>query len=156
MISSGTSDSESGFLDASETGGDVFFLTKSRLVSQDYDNALDVYDAHECTTVAPCFPQAALSPTPCTTGDACKPSPTPQPTLYGAPSSETFSGAGNITPAASTPVVKGRALTRAQKLSRALKECRKKPKRRRAVCERQARRAYGSTANAKQSQRRGR
>ena len=46
LISSGSSPDESAFLDASETGGDVFFLTKASLVSQDLDTSLDVYDAH--------------------------------------------------------------------------------------------------------------
>jgi WD40-like Beta Propeller Repeat len=155
LISAGTSDSESAFLDASESGGDVFFLTKSRLAPQDYDTSIDVYDAHECTSLAPCFPAVALSRPPCTTGDACKPAPAPQPAIFGAPSSETFSGAGNVTPAGSTPAVAGKALTRAQKLARALKACRKKSKRRRAACERQARRAYGHAAKAKKSHKRG-
>ncbi len=98
LISGGTSSEESAFLDASETGGDVFLLTQERLAPQDDDTSYDVYDAHECTASAPCAPPPALVPPPCTTGDACKPAPTPQPAIYGAPSSETFSGAGNITP----------------------------------------------------------
>ncbi len=152
LISSGTSESESAFLDASESGGDVFFLTKSRLAPQDYDNAVDVYDAHECTTLAPCFPAAALVPASCTTGDACKPAPTPQPAIYGAPSSATFSGAGNVVPSAG---VTSRALTRAQKLAGALKACRKRAKKKRAACKRRARRAYGASARAKGSDRKG-
>ncbi len=98
LISAGTSSQESAFLDASETGGDVFFLTTSKLSPQDYDQSYDIYDAHECTAVSPCAPPALLTRPPCTTGDACKAAPTPQPTLFGAPSSETFSGAGNVTP----------------------------------------------------------
>jgi hypothetical protein len=49
-------------------------------------------------------------------------------------------------------------LTRAQKLAKALKACRKKPKRKRAVCERQARKKYGAKAEsrkAKKTDRRG-
>ena len=98
LLSSGTSGEESAFLDASGTGGDVFFLTAARLAPQDVDAALDVYDAHECTSASPCFPQAAVPPPPCTTGDACKPAPTPQPAIFGAPASATFSGAGNLAP----------------------------------------------------------
>jgi hypothetical protein len=45
LISSGTSPQESAFLDASESGNDVFFLTASRLVPRDEDSALDIYDA---------------------------------------------------------------------------------------------------------------
>jgi WD40-like Beta Propeller Repeat len=144
LISTGTSDAESAFLDASGSGGDVFFLTKSRLVPQDYDNALDVYDAHECTTPAPCFTPGALTPPPCTTGDACKAAPTPQPLIFGAPASATFSGAGNITPSASPPPgVRLKSLTRSQRLARALKACRRKRGMARAACERTARRRYG-------------
>jgi hypothetical protein len=108
LISSGSSAQESAFLDASETGGDVFFLTASKLVSQDYDNALDVYDAHECTAAAPCIAPPATTPPPCTTEAACKPSPTPQPSIFGLPASATFSGAGNLAPPASKPAVKSK------------------------------------------------
>ena len=143
LISAGTSSEESAFMDASENGGDVFFITGSRLALQDVDTSLDLYDAHECTTSSPCAPAAALTPPPCTTGDACKPAPTPQPAIFGAPSSETFSGAGNVTPAPAA-VATPRATTRTQALAQALKRCRKKPKKRRAACERQARKRYGA------------
>ena len=98
LISSGSSPEESAFMDASETGGDVFFITESKLVSEDYDDALDVYDAHECTEAAPCFPAEPAVTPPCSTGDACKPAPTPQPEIYGASSSATFNGPGNLAP----------------------------------------------------------
>jgi hypothetical protein len=104
LISSGTSSEESALLDASETGGDVFFLTASKLAPQDYDTSLDVYDAHECTTSSPCVAPAAAVPPPCITEASCKASPTPQPGIFGAPSSATFSGAGNVIP---TPTSKG-------------------------------------------------
>jgi hypothetical protein len=159
LISAGTSSEESAFLDASETGGDVFFVTQSRLAAQDYDTSYDVYDAHECTSSSPCAPSPPLTPLPCVTGDACKPSPTPQPTIFGAPSSETFSGAGNIVPAASKPVVSARSTGGAQKLARALRACRRRPRRRRAGCESQARKRYGtrpSRVAKSQSAKRGR
>jgi WD40-like Beta Propeller Repeat len=139
LISAGTSSEESAFIDASETGGDVFFLTLSRLSPSDQDTSLDLYDAHECSASAPCAPPAALTPPPCSTGDSCKAAPTPQPAVFGAPSSETFSGAGNIVPAAPVATVAPRATVQAQKLAKALKACRNKPKRVRAGCERQAR-----------------
>jgi hypothetical protein len=145
LISSGTSAEESAFLDASENGSDVFFLTTAQLGPQDRDTAMDVYDAHECTAVAPCS-ATVTTPPPCTTGDACKAAPTLQPTLFGAPSSETFSGAGNVTPSTG-PAVTQKSSMRAQKLAKALRACRKRPRKRRAGCERQARRAYGSAAN---------
>jgi sugar lactone lactonase YvrE len=147
LLSSGLSSEESAFMDASETGGDVFFMTSSRLLSQDYDTSFDVYDAHECTLAAPCAPPAALQPPPCTTGDACKAAPMPQPTTFGAPSSETFSGAGNIAPSASRPAVTPRSSGQARKLEQALKKCRKRPKRRRAKCAARARRRYGAKSS---------
>jgi hypothetical protein len=142
LISSGSSPEESAFLDASETGGDVFFLTAAKLVPQDYDDALDVYDAHACTTTAPCFPPESVSPPPCTTGDACKAAPTPQPTLFGPAPSATFSGAGNVSAPAPASSVTKKSLTKRQKLARALAACRKRGKR--ALCERAAREKYGS------------
>jgi DNA-binding beta-propeller fold protein YncE len=142
LISAGTSSEESAFMDASETGSDVFFLTLSRLSPQDFDTSIDLYNAHECTASAPCAPAAAAVPPPCTTGDACKPAPSPQPAIFGAPSSATFSGAGNIVLSASKTTVTPRSLSQAQKLAKTLKACRKKPKRKRATCERQARKRY--------------
>jgi hypothetical protein len=57
LISSGESAQESAFLDASESGGDVFFMTTAKLAPpQDFDHAYDIYDAHECTSASPCIP----------------------------------------------------------------------------------------------------
>jgi hypothetical protein len=145
MISSGRSAEESGFLDASESAGDVFFLTAAKLSERDFDTSVDVYDAHECTGTAPCLAAAAVQPPPCNTSDACKPGPSPQPDIFGAAPSATFSGPGNIVPQANTTV---RSLTRAQKLARALKACKKRSRRKQRACQRQARRAYGPARRA--------
>jgi hypothetical protein len=146
LISAGSSSEESAFLDASESGGDVFFLTSSRLASQDVDTSYDIYDAHECTTAVPCAPTPAAAPPACTTADSCKPAPSLQPAIFGAPASETFSGSGNVVASESTPVVTGRSLTRTQKLAKALKACASRPKRRRAACRRLARKRYGASS----------
>jgi DNA-binding beta-propeller fold protein YncE len=146
LVSSGGSAEESAFLDASETGDDVFFLTAAELAPQDGDNALDVYDAHACVPASPCVPSPPASPPPCSTSDACKAAPSPQPQSFGAPSSETFSGAGNLRTARPTVVVKSRSLTRAQKLARALRACHKRRARKRAACVRQVRRRYARSA----------
>jgi WD40-like Beta Propeller Repeat len=143
LISSGESNEESVFLDASETGGDVFFLTASKLVAQDFDNAYDVYDARECSN-GRCLEPAPVSPPPCNTGDSCKPAPTPQPAIFGSPASATFSGAGNITSSAGAPAVKSKGSTRAQQLARVLKACARKKGKRRKTCERQAHARYGA------------
>jgi hypothetical protein len=93
LISSGTSPLESAFLDASESGNDVFFLTNSRLAPQDTDSERDVYDAHVCSGEAPCLPEPA-PPAPVCSGDACQLPATPP--VDATPGSLTFSGAGNV------------------------------------------------------------
>ncbi len=150
LVSSGQAAGESAFLDASETGGDVFFLTRGRLVSQDYDSSLDVYDAHECTSAAPCFPVAAVPSPACDTGDACKSAASPQPAIYGAPSSQTFSGAGNPTAGRSQePVLQTKAKGQAgvRRLVAALRSCHARRGRRRRACERQARARFARKAS---------
>lgn len=88
LISSGTSPTDSGFLDASESGNDVFFFTESRLTPADTDSARDVYDARSGGGEA-----EVLKPVECS-GDACQQPAVPpnDPT----PGSLTFNGAGNL------------------------------------------------------------
>jgi DNA-binding beta-propeller fold protein YncE len=147
LISSGTSPEASAFLDASESGNDVFFLTASRLTSADVDSRKDVYDAHVCSSESPCVQPPASPPPPCTTESSCKPSPAPQPSIFGAPASATFEGPGNLVPPPPTPPQKPKKPTRAQQLTKALASCHKrfpKSKQRRGSCERQARAKYGA------------
>jgi hypothetical protein len=130
LISSGTSPEPSELLDASETGGDVFIRTQSRLVAADYDTAYDVYDAHECSSALPC-PVVTPQPPACTTETSCKAPPAPQPALYGTPASATFSGTGNLA-SASQPVVKPKAKpgSKARSKTKRRPACRKRAKRR--------------------------
>jgi DNA-binding beta-propeller fold protein YncE len=93
LISSGNSGEESVFLDASEGGDDVFFLTASRLVPADFDGALDVYDAHVCTAGAPCPSPPPPSPPRCA-GDACQPPALPPP--HPTPGTAAVNGPGNV------------------------------------------------------------
>jgi hypothetical protein len=150
LISSGGSKEESVFLDASETGDDVFFLTTAGLVSQDGDGLFDVYDAHVCSGAVPCLPVAPVLPPECSTSDSCKAAPSPQPAGFGAPASQTFSGAGNTVIGVSGGV-RSRSLTRAQKLTRALRACARRPKHERSVCKRRARRRYGASVRVRRS-----
>ncbi len=108
LISSGQSSSESTFLEASENGDDVFFITAAKLVSEDYDTANDVYDAHVCSTAVPCR-TVPVSPPACTSGDSCKAAPSPQPEIFGPAPSATFNGAGNVIEEAKKAVVKRKA-----------------------------------------------
>jgi hypothetical protein len=151
LISSGRAAGESAFLDASESGNDVFFLTAEQLVKKDVDTALDVYDAHVCSAEAPCFAEEATPP-PCTTAESCRAAVAPQPSIFGAPSSATFSGEGNLAAPLVTKPTTAKKPTRAQQLAKALSSCRskyKRQKKRRASCEAQAKKRYGPPARKK-------
>ena len=145
LLSSGSSGEESAFLDASAAGGDVFFISTAKLSPLDVEGGLTVYDAHECTGSSPCITPPGASPPPCSTEASCKPAPTPQPAIFGAGPSETFSGPGNPAP---PPAGKARTAkqVRAEKLAKALRAChrlKKRPKRKR--CERAVHRAYSAS-----------
>jgi hypothetical protein len=142
LISSGRSSSDSSFLASDATGANVFFTARDRLVGADKDDFLDVYDAR----VDGGFP-SVTEPAVCQ-GEGCL-GALGEPPLFGAPASATFTGLGNF--AAFAPVVVGpRVLTRAQKLTKALRACHAKHNRRkRTACERQARRRYGPPSKSK-------
>ncbi len=148
LISQGTSSEGSTFLDASESGGDVFFTTRQPLTPGDTDQQVDIYDAHENGgyTIA--------NPPECT-GTGCQGLPSAQP-IFATPPTATFHGVGNYPP---TKPPTPKQLTRAQKLARALKACAKSHassarrarsapaattvRKQRAACEKRARRKYG-------------
>lgn len=94
LISSGSSPEESVFLDASENGDDVFFLTSAKLTSQETGDSYNVYDAHVCGVGWECQ-QSSGSPPPCRTAAQCKAGT--QPLAGGlSPASSTFEGPGNL------------------------------------------------------------
>jgi DNA-binding beta-propeller fold protein YncE len=157
LISSGTSDKESAFVEATPDGSDVFFVTEQQLLPQDTDTEFDIYDARECTETAPCLTPPRKAPPGCGSTPDCRPAQSEQPIEGGATSTATFTGPGNTTVATTTvPSAKGESkakkaskpLTRSQKLSIALKSCKKRfsrsPKKR-GVCERSAHKRYGPT-----------
>jgi hypothetical protein len=125
LISSGRDTTDSDFVNATPSGSDVFFTTRSRLVSSDEDNLIDLYDARENGG----FPPPASVP-PCTTADSCRAAPSPQPTIFGAPSSQTFTGAGNIPspPAVVKPKPKSKAAKCRKGFVKKNRKCIKKPK----------------------------
>jgi hypothetical protein len=147
LISSGTSEKESDFLDASESGSNVFFITAQQLVKGAEAN-FSVYDAHVCESNCP----APVSPPapPCRE-EECHGAP-PAPPTFAGPSSTTFSGAGNVVPAQQALPFRSvkKPPTRAQLLAAALKSCKKKKnKSKRVACERQARKKYGAKSAKK-------
>jgi hypothetical protein len=88
LISTGESPVKSEFLDASTSGSDVFFTTRSSLVPQD-PGLVDIYNAREGGG----FEALAAGEAPCE-GDACQALPTSpnDPT----PASASYNGPGNV------------------------------------------------------------
>jgi WD40-like Beta Propeller Repeat len=88
LLSSGTAEEEATFIDASESGDDVFFITSARLSVLDEDSELDVYD-----TRVDGVPATLPVINECL-GEACQPPPNPpnDPT----PASAAFKGSGNV------------------------------------------------------------
>ena len=139
LISTGTGTGASVLLDASVSGNDVFFLTPQSLVPQDsFQEAHKIYDAR----VDGGFPETALPPA-CTTADACRAAASPQPSIFGEPSSQTFSGAGNLAPSA-TAIVKPRSPTRAEADASFKKRAAGRRTGQALACEQQARKRYGA------------
>jgi hypothetical protein len=89
---------ESFLLDASASGGDVYFATSDRLLQQDPGGSVVVYDAR----IDGGFSVAPIAPS-CDSGDSCKPPESAQPSVFAPTGSATFSGLGNFSPAVSLP-----------------------------------------------------
>jgi hypothetical protein len=147
LLSGGSSPEASVFLDASETGEEVFFLTGAQLSKRDTDTSLDVYDAR--VNGSEPEPQKTIE----CQGDACQPAGIAPSELT--PGSLTFNGPGNQTPAIPTtvkPKSKTPAQLRAEKLKAALKACKQdKRKTKRQQCEKTAHKHYGPAKKAKKS-----
>ena len=150
LVSSGSGSVDSNFLAMDESGANVFFTTRERLVPQDKDELVDVYDAREHGG----FPaQTETQRTECQ-GEACQATPTPP--SFTMPGSVTFFGAGNLIQQLPIAASKPSKATRGQKVrSEALEKCRRqRAKRRRTACERRARKA-GVKARGVQSRKKG-
>jgi hypothetical protein len=129
-----------GLLGVSASGSDVLIQSDDALVGQgDGETGQQyIYDVR----VDGGFP-AESSPATCTS--ECQ-GPGSTPPTFQAPGSVTFSGSGDLVPAAplTDQIAKRKALPNAQKLSRALKACKKKKStKQRARCEKRAHRTYG-------------
>ena len=127
----------------SGTGADIFFATPTQLVAQDTDTLGDIYDARSNGGFS------APTPEPSCSGEACQGSQAPSP-ASGASGTSSFAGGGNIAPGSTAfPTPKEptpKPLTRAQKLAKALRACKKdKSKKRRLACEKQAKKKYAAS-----------
>jgi hypothetical protein len=134
-------------LGSDATGANVFFFTADSLVAHDTDTQADLYDARICTSEEPCASESP--PLASCLGEACHGTPAAQ---VSSPSggTVTLNGQGNLVP--SSPIVKptNKPLTRAEKLAKALKGCRRTHKaKRRKRCETAARRTYGARTASK-------
>lgn len=98
LISSGQSEVESIFLDASADGSDVFFMTAEKLLPRDGDTAFDVYDAH----VGGGFPEASKPAAPCEDEASCRP-PVSSAPAFPDPGSAAYAGPGNVKEAPAAP-----------------------------------------------------
>jgi len=95
FLLSGSSNEEAVFVDADETGSNVFFTTRAQLVPEDQNELVDLYDAR----VEGGFPHLQ---TACQ-GTGCQGVP-PAPPIFATPSSATFNGTGNFPPPTPTVV----------------------------------------------------
>jgi hypothetical protein len=126
------------------SGRNIFFSSVNQLVPQDTDQLSDIYDAREQGG----FP--APQGSPACAGGECQGPLSAAPSLL-PPGSAIFSGPGNPPPPAPPPVEskpKAKQLTPAQKLSLALKACKRKPKRKRAACVKQAHKRYSARSTS--------
>ncbi len=138
LISSGTGSQPSFFLDNSESGSDVFFATTASLAASDTDGGYDVYDAR----VNGGFPQTSFT-SECVMD--CR-GPATSPPSFATPSSALLSGSGNLTAVAESQARPPKTESRNQKLVKALKACKRKPRKKRATCRARARKRYGPRA----------
>jgi Tol biopolymer transport system component len=147
MISDGQDPNGAVYAGMSATGSDVFFQTRAQLVGQDADALGDIYDGR----IGGGFP--APSPEPSCSGEACQGS-APAAPAFGASGTSSLTAGGNATPGSTafpTPTEsKPKLLTRAQKLAKALKQCKKdKSKKKRLACEKTAKKKYGKAPKKK-------
>jgi hypothetical protein len=135
LLSGGDSEDNSYFIDADEQGNNVFFTHRGPLGEDGTpSDQVELYDAR----VNGGFPSTSLA----CTGTGCQGVP-PAPPQFATPSSATFSGIGNLPPAVVRAKPAAKPPTRAQKLTRALKACRKdRAKTKRVKCEKSARSKY--------------
>ena len=152
LLSSGTSDQESAFLDASENGNDAFFLTTAQLVPEATEDTPAIYDARVCGTSEsePCLPAKPPPPAVCS-GEECRP-PFAVAQVPGPPATATLSApaasAGHSVLSSDTKAApKAKRPTRAQLLAKALKACAKvKHRHKRMACQARAHKKYAKPA----------
>ncbi len=94
LLSSGMNASSASFVDASENGNDVFFITRAQLVPQDTDQLVDLYDIRAPHEPGEKVGFPAPPPTGACEGEGCSAAILSPPTLATF-SSSTFTGVAN-------------------------------------------------------------
>lgn len=130
---------------ANPSGSDVFFTTVDQLTPQAADTQQAIYDAREEGG----FPAPALAPG--CLGETCRGATGEAPAVVldgtsAQAGEEGLTVAPATGPIVTTPASKRGSAARARQLARALKECARFPRRRRAGCRAAARRRYGPQA----------
>ena len=141
LLSGGSSQDDSLFLDASVSGDDVFFMTRTQLVAEDRDESFHVFDAR-----APHVPGEVVGFPPvagAVCGGADCQGSSPAVPGFGAPASVSFGGVGNLPPPAPLAVSKSK--------SKRVVACRRGFTRRRGRCVRVKARPRAGHAKAKGS-----
>ncbi len=131
-------ENETRFLGLDASGTDIFFKSLDQLVPQDVDTQASFYDARAGGGFAAPAQQQACS------GEACHGPVSAPPILPSTPASATTPGEAVAPPPQGPASAKRETPSRATLLARALRACGKKPKAKRAACERQARARYGT------------
>ena len=144
LISNETGKTPSTFVNATPSGGDVFFTTRSQLVAQDRDDLVDLYDARE-----PHVPGeqvgflSVVGAAECSSTDECRGVSPGLSSIVNLSPDTAFGGPGNLVAPVPAPVAKPLAPTSTQLLAKALHACkRQKTRHKRAVCEERARKRY--------------
>jgi hypothetical protein len=119
LLSGGTSIGNSGFLDASESGGDVFIVTRANFDGSDEDGAFDAYDVRLGAQRPPVPPLC--------TGTGCQGIPSAPP-IFATPSSLTFEGVGNF----AAPAKETKAKPKSKKKAKPKKKSKHKKKKSKA------------------------
>ncbi len=148
LISDGTDTRQNtGLIGMDASGQNVFFTTADKLVGQDVDESVDVYDAR----IDGGFPAPKVA-AGCS-GEACQ-GPLSSPISSPLVGSGGAPAVGNLVPGSTSfpppAESKPKPLTRAQKLTKALKQCKKNSsKKKRLACEKEARKKDGAKAKKK-------
>ena len=119
LLSGGTSVGNSSFLDASESGGDIFIVTRANLDGSDEDGAFDAYDVRLDAQHPPVAPLC--------TGTGCQGIPSAPP-IFATPSSVTFEGVGDF----AAPAKETKAKPKSKKKAKPKKKSKHKKKKSKA------------------------